>query len=86
MSNLVDIFISEIEKVRDIPSLIPSITLQILSKEEISFSSRNGGNSLGLTEEDGPLLSKSSQSAGTCIEQPLTFSVNSIYYHHFVDA
>lgn len=56
MSKLVDIFISEADPIKDVPGVLPSIVMQLLTKDEIALFSKNGGNSLGISKEDGPLL------------------------------
>jgi hypothetical protein len=58
MSKLVDIYIAEIDAIKHISGLLPSLIMQIITREEISAFQRNGGNALGITDEDGPLLRK----------------------------
>jgi hypothetical protein len=59
MSNLVDIYIEEIDAIKYISGILPSLIMQIITREEISAFQRNGGNALGITDEDGPLLRES---------------------------
>jgi hypothetical protein len=58
MSKLKDIFVSEIYLISNILGLIPSMVMQLITKDEISSFSKNGGNPLGISIEDGPLMSK----------------------------
>jgi len=58
MSKLVDIYIAEIDAIKHVSGLLPSLIMQIITREEISAFERNGGNALGITDEDGPLLRK----------------------------
>jgi len=58
MSKLLDIFISEIEAIKSVSGLLPSLIVQIIRKDEISAFYKNGGNALGITYEDGPLIRK----------------------------
>jgi hypothetical protein len=58
LTKTMEIFMSEIDPVRNFKGILPALVLQVLSKEEISHFSKNGGNSLGITEDDGPLSRK----------------------------
>jgi hypothetical protein len=60
MSKLVDIYISEVNDIKHVSGLLPSLIMQIITKEEIMCFHKNGGNALGIKEEDGPLLRKHS--------------------------
>ncbi|GAB1736757.1 hypothetical protein NU219Hw_g8788t1 [Hortaea werneckii] len=40
----------------DVAGLGPSFVLQIITADELKHMTRNGGNALGLSEEEGPLL------------------------------
>jgi hypothetical protein len=57
MSKLVDIYISEVNSIKHVSGLLPSLIMQIITKEEIMTFHKNGGNALGITGE-GPLLCK----------------------------
>lgn len=56
MSSLVDIYIAEIDAIKHVSGLLPSLIMQIITRDEILAFQRNGGNVLGITDEDGPLL------------------------------
>lgn len=56
MSKLVDIYIAEIHAIGHVFGLLPSLIMQIITREEILAFQRNGSNALGITDEDGPLL------------------------------
>jgi len=58
MSKLVDLYIAEIDAIKHVSGLLPSLIMQIITKEEIAAFQRNGGNALGVTDKDGPLLCK----------------------------
>jgi hypothetical protein len=58
MTKLLDIYIAEINAIKHVTGLLPSLIMQIITREETLAFQRNGGNSLGITEKDGPLLRK----------------------------
>jgi hypothetical protein len=60
MTKLLDIYIAEINSIKHVTGLLPSLIMQVISREEILAFQRNGGNALGITDKDGPLLRKSS--------------------------
>ncbi|KAI7201537.1 hypothetical protein KC316_g672 [Hortaea werneckii] len=47
---------TQTNKILDVAGLGPSFVLQIITADELRHMSRNGGNALGLSEEEGPLL------------------------------
>jgi hypothetical protein len=56
ISQLWDIFLSEVDLIKTIPGTLAGLNLQLLTKDEIQIFSANGGNSLGINKEDGPLF------------------------------
>ena len=52
---ILDIFQEEFEKIKHIGGQ-PNVIMHPLSRKTISQMSKNGGNALGLKEEDGPLV------------------------------
>lgn len=54
MSEMVDIYIKEVEKIKDAKGVVPSFVLQPISKGTTEHFSKNGGNPLGLAGQ-GPL-------------------------------
>ncbi|KAL4880336.1 hypothetical protein BJY04DRAFT_191638 [Aspergillus karnatakaensis] len=56
ISDVFDIFLSNIHPYTTIPNLLLSTNLQLLTKHEIGLFARNGGNALGIRPEDGPLF------------------------------
>jgi hypothetical protein len=58
MKEIMKIFLLEIEPIRNLKGFRASLPFQLITKEEISHFSKNGGNPLGITEEDGPLFRK----------------------------
>lgn len=55
---ILDIFISEVETFKDAENVLPAIVLQHITTNTISHFYKNGGNALGISESDGPLLCK----------------------------
>jgi hypothetical protein len=53
---LVDIFIAETDTIKQVDGFLPSLILQIITKDEISAFRKHGGNALGISEDEGPLL------------------------------
>ncbi|PMD66410.1 FAD binding domain-containing protein, partial [Hyaloscypha bicolor E] len=56
LSKLVDIFIAETDTIKHVDGFLPSLILQIITKDEISAFRKHGGNALGISEDEGPLL------------------------------
>ena len=56
---ILEIYISEVESIKDAQNVLPAITLQPITLSTISHFSKNGGNALGISESDGPLIRKS---------------------------
>ena len=56
LAKLLEIFVSEVEGVKDVAGILPSLTLQPITKPVASYFSKNGGNALGIVESDGPLI------------------------------
>jgi len=59
MHAIMQIFIYEVEPLRAISGFVPAVGMQTIAKDEISHHARNGGNAMGIKEEDGPLISES---------------------------
>ncbi|KAK5170588.1 uncharacterized protein LTR77_005177 [Saxophila tyrrhenica] len=53
---ILDIFMEELEPVKEVEGMIPALIYQPMSNEVLTRFSRNGGNCLGLEGEEGPLL------------------------------
>lgn len=58
MSKLWDIYLVEADAIKYIVGSQISFNLQLLTKDEIATFAKNGGNSLGMRKEDGPLFRK----------------------------
>jgi hypothetical protein len=58
LKEIMKIFLVEVEPIRNLKGFGTSLPIQLITKEEISHFSKNGGNPLGITEEDGPLFRK----------------------------
>lgn len=52
------IFDQELQNIRNATNLLPALVFQPISEPMISQFSKNGGNALGITKEDGPLIRK----------------------------
>ncbi|KAF7901651.1 uncharacterized protein EAF01_006950 [Botrytis porri] len=50
------IFDQELQNIRNATNLLPALVFQPISEPMISHFSKNGGNSLGITTKDGPLI------------------------------
>lgn len=57
MAAIICIFFSEAETIRHLPDVQPAMSMQTISVDEIRHFGRNGGNTMGIKEEDGPLIS-----------------------------
>ncbi|KAF1968704.1 hypothetical protein BU23DRAFT_601999 [Bimuria novae-zelandiae CBS 107.79] len=51
-----DLFFEEVLGVADASALLPSLTLQVTTDPMLQNSAKKGGNTLDLSEQDGPLL------------------------------
>ncbi|PBP15810.1 FAD binding domain-containing protein [Diplocarpon rosae] len=56
MSQIVSIFMEDSKPVKDAADIVPSITFQPIPLDMISHFTKNGGNALGITTADGPLI------------------------------
>lgn len=57
MSEMVAIYMEEVEKIKDAPGVVPSAIFQPITTDMTAHFSKNGGNALGL-EGQGPLNCK----------------------------
>ncbi|KAL8820642.1 MAG: hypothetical protein Q9223_001186 [Gallowayella weberi] len=53
---ILDIFRREVELLTDARGFLPALVMQPLTIPQIRLFRKNGGNALGITEEDGPLV------------------------------
>ena len=58
MTKILEIFISEVEAIKDAEGFLPALVLQPITTGLISYFSKNGGNALGIAKSDGPLICK----------------------------
>ncbi|KAJ8065368.1 hypothetical protein OCU04_006056 [Sclerotinia nivalis] len=58
MNDICKILDQEVQNINNATNVIPAIVFQPISKPIISQFSKNGGNALGITTEDGPLICK----------------------------
>lgn len=56
IKKITEIFVEEVNPILSIPGLIPAFAFQPISLNIIERMAQNGGNALGLTPEDGPLM------------------------------
>lgn len=57
MADMVAIYMDEVEPVKNVTGIVPSLVFQPITTDMISHFSKNGGNALGLDGE-GPLNRK----------------------------
>jgi hypothetical protein len=55
MADIVEIFMEEVDGIKDAKNVIPSISFQPIGKDMTSHFAKNGGNALGISPPDGPL-------------------------------
>ena len=55
MSDILAIYMNEVEAINTISGVLPSLIFQPITTSMTSHFSKNGGNALGITESDGPL-------------------------------
>jgi hypothetical protein len=83
LSNILDIFMDEINPINTVANMTPAIVFQPLTNDMISRFSKNGGNALGITTADGPLICVYLR-----INAPLVHSANPIrrsdQHRHFL--
>ncbi|KAF2448588.1 FAD-binding domain-containing protein [Karstenula rhodostoma CBS 690.94] len=51
-----DVFFEEVLAIADAAAVMPALTLQVITVPMLRNFAKHGGNALGLSEEDGPLL------------------------------
>lgn len=51
-----NVFYEELPTVVNASGIVPAATLQVITKPQIAAMQKNGGNALGLTTDEGPLL------------------------------
>lgn len=56
LAKILEIFIFEVEGIKDVAGILPSLIFQPITKPIISYFSKNGANALGIVESDGPLI------------------------------
>ena len=56
IKKIIDIFVEEVNPILSIPGLNPAFAFQPISLNIIERMAQNGGNALGLTSSDGPLM------------------------------
>ncbi|KAL8833011.1 MAG: hypothetical protein Q9170_004573 [Blastenia crenularia] len=53
---ILDIFVQEVDTLKDLAGAIPALVMQPISKSVIAHFSKNSGNALGLADAEGPLM------------------------------
>ena len=56
MNTIQEIFVEEVENIKNVTGFGPACVFQAITMDIISHFSKNGGNALGITPEDGPLI------------------------------
>lgn len=51
-----DIFYEELTSVANVPNIVPAATLQVITVPQLKAMKQRGGNPLGISESNGPLL------------------------------
>jgi hypothetical protein len=49
-------FMSEIEPIENAAGILPACVLQVITTDQLSHMTKNGGNALGISTADGPLM------------------------------
>lgn len=55
---ILEIYASETEVIKTVPDVFPYCSFQPITIAQMSYFTKNGGNALGITSEDGPLICK----------------------------
>lgn len=58
VTDIQSLFSSQLTNISDAAGLLPALVFQPISTAMTSHFTKNGGNALGITEEDGPLICK----------------------------
>lgn len=58
LSLCADIFIQEMDNIKHVRGIIPSMTFQPINLNELRKFGKNGGNAIGIKVDEGPLVSK----------------------------
>ncbi|KAK8171823.1 hypothetical protein BKA80DRAFT_196228 [Phyllosticta citrichinensis] len=53
---ILDIYMDEIDTLVNVSGIVPACTMQVITSPQLAHMSKRGGNALGLSEADGPLL------------------------------
>ena len=53
---IANVCMAEIEPVKNAAGIIPACVLQVITTDQMSHMTKNGGNALGLSVSDGPLI------------------------------
>lgn len=56
LGDVLDIWYADIQLIINITSFLPSLVFQTVTDAVISNFAKNGGNALGITDADGPLI------------------------------
>lgn len=65
MAGIQSIFESEVQNIKNVTGILPAVTFQPISTAMTSKFAKNGGNALGISEADGPLICEHSPSTLT---------------------
>lgn len=56
LNEMTEIYIEEVDKIKNVTGVVPALIIQPVTTSVISHFSKNGGNALGITDADGPLI------------------------------
>ena len=59
MQEILSIYMDSVSGIKDATNVLPAITMQPITQNTISYFRKNGGNALGISESDGPLICES---------------------------
>jgi len=59
MADITAIYMEEVEPIKNVTGVVPSLIFQPITLDQISHFSKNGGNALGITPNAGPLNRRS---------------------------
>lgn len=53
---ITNIFAEELDPIKDVEGLVPAAVMQIITTDMLTHMEKNGGNALGISDSDGPLI------------------------------
>jgi hypothetical protein len=53
---ITDVFLEETKPIESVPGIVPALVLQVITDGQLEQMRKNGGNALGLSAKNGPLI------------------------------